>query len=225
MDVLIEQSWKQELKEEFEKEYFKGLVGFLKQEKANGKVIYPPGKQIFNAFNFTPFGNVKVVIIGQDPYYNFGQAHGLCFSVLDGVKVPPSLVNIFAEINNDLNIPVPKSGNLEKWAKQGVLLLNAALTVEAEKPMSHSKAGWQFLTDSVIEHVSKNRDKVVFLLWGAFAQNKEALIDSNKHKILKAVHPSPLSAHRGFLGCKHFSQANNWLVENGLPTIDWDLAS
>ncbi len=194
---------------------------FLKEEKKAGKVIYPPGKQLFNAFDFTPFNKIKVVIIGQDPYHGPGQAHGLCFSVPDGVAPPPSLVNIFKELSRDLEIPIPNSGNLERWAKQGVLLLNASLSVEAAKPMSHSEIGWHVFTDEVIKHVSRYKDQVVFLLWGSFAQNKESLIDTSKHLILKAPHPSPLSAHRGFLGCGHFSKANSWLREKGEKTINW----
>lgn len=223
MEVSIEQSWKEELKEEFDKPYFEKIVHFLKEEMKAGKVIYPPGKLIFNAFECTPFSKVKVVIIGQDPYHNPGQAHGLCFSVPDHVAPPPSLINIFKEINSDLDIPIPRTGNLEKWAKQGVLLLNASLTVEANKPMSHSQVGWHIFTDEVIKHISKDKDHVVFLLWGKFAQNKEVLIDTTKHKILKAAHPSPLSAHNGFLGCGHFSKANNWLQEMGEKPIDWSL--
>lgn len=223
MDVSIEQSWKEELKEEFDKPYFEKIVHFLKEEKKAGKVVYPPGKLIFNAFECTPFNKVKVVIIGQDPYHNPGQAHGLCFSVADNVPPPPSLVNIFKEINSDLDIPISRTGNLEKWAKQGVLLLNASLTVEANKPMSHSQIGWHIFTDEVIKHISKDKEHVVFLLWGKFAQNKEVLIDASKHKILKAAHPSPLSAHNGFLGCGHFSKTNNWLQEMGEKPIDWSL--
>ena len=225
MEVSIEQSWKEELKEEFAKPYFEKIVHFLKEEKKAGKVIYPPGKLIFNAFECTPFSKVKVVIIGQDPYHNPGQAHGLCFSVAGGVPPPPSLVNIFKEINTDLDIPVSRSGNLEKWAKQGVLLLNASLTVEANKPMSHSQIGWHIFTDEVIKHISRDKEHVVFLLWGKFAQNKEILIDPTKHKILKAAHPSPLSAYNGFLGCGHFSKTNNWLREMGEKPIDWSLSN
>lgn len=223
MDVSIEQSWKEELNGEFDKPYFEKIVHFLKEEKKAGKVVYPPGKLIFNAFECTPFNKVKVVIIGQDPYHNPGQAHGLCFSVADNVPPPPSLVNIFKEINSDLDIPIPRTGNLEKWAKQGVLLLNASLTVEANKPMSHSQIGWHIFTDEVIKHISKDKEHVVFLLWGKFAQNKEVLIDASKHKIFKAAHPSPLSAHNGFLGCRHFSKTNNWLQEIGEKPIDWSL--
>ena len=223
MEVNIEPSWKKELKEEFGKPYFEQIVHFLKEEKKAGKTIYPPGKLIFNAFECTPFDKVKVVVIGQDPYHNPGQAHGLCFSVPDGVQPPPSLLNIFKELHEDLNIPIPNTGNLEKWATQGVLLLNASLTVEANKPMSHSGIGWHFFTDEVIKHVSKDKDHVVFMLWGKFAQNKENLIDITKHKVLKAAHPSPLSAYNGFFGCRHFSKTNNLLREMGEQPIDWTL--
>lgn len=223
MDVHIETSWKKELKEEFDKPYFEHIVQFLKTEKAAGKVIYPPGKLIFNAFDCTPFANVKVVIIGQDPYHNPGQAHGLCFSVPDKVPAPPSLLNIFKELQTDLGLAPPQTANLEAWAKQGVLLLNASLTVEMNKPMSHSQLGWHVFTDEVIRHVSAHKDHVVFMLWGKFAQNKENLIDSIKHKILKAAHPSPLSAYNGFYGSGHFSKANAWLREMGEKPIDWQL--
>jgi uracil-DNA glycosylase len=223
MEVNIEASWKKELQDEFGKPYFEKIVHFLKEEKKAGKVIYPPGKLIFNAFESTPFDKVKVVIIGQDPYHNPGQAHGLSFSVPDRVQPPPSLINIFKELHDDLGIPYPTSGNLEKWAKQGVILLNASLTVEANKPMSHSNIGWHLFTDEAIKRISKEREHVVFMLWGKFAQNKEALIDAAKHKILKAAHPSPLSAHNGFMGCRHFSKANNWLQEMGEKPVDWTL--
>ncbi len=223
MDVAIENSWKEKLTAEFEKPYFIQVTEFLKQELRAGKVIFPPGKLIFNAFACTPFQEVKVVIIGQDPYHNPGQAHGLSFSVQDGVAPPPSLVNIFKEIQSDLGLQLSGTGNLEKWAKQGVFLLNASLTVEANNPMSHSKVGWHLFTDEVIRQVSVGKDHVVFLLWGRFAQNKETLIDSSKHLILKSAHPSPLSAYNGFFGCRHFSKANAWLQENGIPPIDWSL--
>ena len=223
MEVSIEPSWKEEMSEEFSKPYFAQIASFLKTEKKAGKIIYPPGPQIFNAFQYTPFNEVKVVIIGQDPYHNPGQANGLCFSVADKVAPPPSLVNIFKELVDDLEVVPPKSGNLEKWARQGVLLLNASLTVEENKPMSHSKIGWDIFTDQVIRHVSDHREHVVFMLWGKFAQNKEVLINTAKHKILKAAHPSPLSAYNGFVGCKHFSKANYWLRERGEKTIDWTL--
>lgn len=223
MEVAIESSWKQQLKEEFEKPYFGKIVSFLKEEKKAGKTVYPPGKQIFNAFEFTPFTNVKVVIIGQDPYHGPGQAHGLSFSVPDGVQPPPSLLNMFKEIQNDLGINITKTGNLEKWARQGVLLLNASLTVEQAKPMSHAQIGWHLFTDEVIKKVSAEKEHVVFMLWGRFAQNKETLINTSKHLVLKAAHPSPLSAYNGFFGCGHFSKANNWLRQNGEQPIDWNL--
>lgn len=223
MDVAIENSWKERLTAEFDKPYFIQVTEFLKQELKAGKVIYPPGKLIFNAFACTPFKEVKVVIIGQDPYHNPGQAHGLSFSVQDGVAPPPSLVNIFKEIQSDLGLQLSGTGNLEKWAKQGVLLLNASLTVEANNPMSHSKVGWHLFTDEVIRQVSAGKEHVVFLLWGRFAQNKETLIDGSKHLILKSAHPSPLSAYNGFFGCRHFSQANAWLHQHGIPEIDWSL--
>ena len=223
MEVSIENSWKDELRKEFDKPYFAGIVQFLKSEKSLGKTIYPPGKLIFNAFECTPFNKVKVVIIGQDPYHNPGQAHGLCFSVPDGIPPPPSLVNIFKELHEDVNVSTPPSGNLEKWARQGLLLLNASLTVQENAPMSHSAIGWHIFTDEVIKHVSAHKEKVVFLLWGKFAQQKEVLIDSTKHLILKAAHPSPLSAYNGFWGCKHFSKTNQWLAEQGMELIDWNL--
>ncbi len=223
MDVQIESSWKNELQREFDKPYFQNIVGFLKEEKKAGKVIYPPGKLIFNAFECTPFTNVKVVIIGQDPYHNAGQAHGLSFSVPDGIKPPPSLMNIFKELHEDLGITPPATGNLEKWARQGVLLLNAALTVVANQPNSHSSAGWHLFTDEVIKIISAKKENVVFMLWGRFAQNKSELIDSGKHLLLKAAHPSPFSAYSGFMGCRHFSKANTWLIEKGERPIDWAL--
>ena len=222
MDVNIEPGWKAALHEEFNKPYFAEIVQFLKTEKKAGKTIYPPGPLIFNAFTHTPFNNVKVVILGQDPYHNPGQAHGLSFSVPDKVAAPPSLVNIFKEINSDLGIAIHKP-NLEKWAEQGVLLLNASLTVEANKPMSHTKIGWNLFTDSVISHISKDKDHVVFILWGAFARSKEVLIDRSKHLVLTSAHPSPLSAHNGFFGSGHFSKTNKWLHEKGIKPIDWSL--
>lgn len=223
MDVQIEDSWKEELGAEFKKPYFGEIVNFLKHEKKAGKIIYPPGKLIFNAFNTTPFRKVKVVILGQDPYHGPGQAHGLSFSVPVGVPPPPSLVNIFKEIKEDLGLPIPNHGNLEKWAKQGVLLLNASLTVEAHKPMSHSKIGWHHFTDDVIRILSERKEHLVFMLWGGFAKTKAELIDKQKHLVLTAAHPSPLSAHNGFFGCHHFSKANSWLEKNELRIIDWSL--
>jgi len=223
MDVAIDQSWKEQLREEFEKPYFAHIVGFLKEEKKQGKVIYPPGPQIFNAFSTTPFEKVKVVIIGQDPYHNPGQAHGLSFSVPDGVQPPPSLLNIFKEIQSDLGISISNTGNLEKWARQGVLLLNASLTVEAHNANAHSQIGWHTFTDEVIRKVSAGKEHVVFMLWGRFAQNKSVLIDASKHLVLKAAHPSPLSAYNGFFGCGHFSKANAYLQEHGRQPIDWNL--
>lgn len=223
MDVQIAQSWKEVLQPEFDKPYFAQITQFLKAEKQAGKTIYPPGPFIFNAFNTTPFNEVKVVILGQDPYHNPGQAHGLSFSVPMGVPAPPSLVNMFKELETDLNLPRPNHGNLEKWAAQGVLMLNASLTVELNKPMSHSKIGWHDFTNSVIKTLSDKRDKLVFILWGGFAKSKVELIDTKKHYVLTAAHPSPLSAYNGFYGCKHFSKTNTWLHENGLSPIDWSL--
>jgi uracil-DNA glycosylase len=223
MEINIEPSWKALLKQEFEQPYFAEVVHFLKQEKSNGKVIYPPGQLIFNAFAHTPVSKVKVVILGQDPYHNPGQAHGLSFSVPLGVPPPPSLVNIFKELKEDLGQPIPTHGNLEKWANEGVLLLNASLTVEVNKPMSHKEIGWHKFTDSVIKTISNYKEHVVFILWGGFARTKEPLIDKNKHLILTSAHPSPLSAHNGFFGCRHFSKANNWLQEQGVTPINWIL--
>jgi uracil-DNA glycosylase len=188
-----------------------------------GKTIYPPGQLIFNAFNKTPFDNVKVVLIGQDPYHGPGQAHGLCFSVQTGVTTPPSLINIYKELNADLGIPIPDHGNLTKWAEHGVLLLNASLTVRANEPMSHARIGWAEFTDTVIKKVSDLRQHVVFLLWGKFAQEKQVLIDETRHLVLKAAHPSPYSANNGFLGCRHFSKTNEYLVKNGIDPVDWSL--
>ena len=223
MDVKIEESWKTILKDEFEKPYFLETVTFLRLEKASGKLIYPPGSLLFNAFNITPFDEVKVVLLGQDPYHGPGQAHGLCFSVPDNIPSPPSLINIFKELQNDLGVPIPRSGNLTKWAQQGVLLLNASLSVRANEPMSHSKTGWSHFTNMVISKISLLKEHVVFLLWGKFAQEKQGLIDETKHLVLKAAHPSPYSANAGFFGCKHFSQTNEYLVRNGIDPIDWAL--
>jgi uracil-DNA glycosylase len=224
MDVQIHPSWKDALKGEFDKPYFQQIVTFLKAEKATGKTIYPPGPLIFNAFNQTPFDDVSVVILGQDPYHGMGQAHGLSFSVPNGIKPPPSLVNIFKEIKSDIGVDMPEQyGNLTKWAQQGVLLLNAALTVRAGEPFSHSKFGWAEFTNGVIQKISDEKEKVVFLLWGKFAQEKQGLIDETKHVVLKAAHPSPLSAHTGFFGCKHFSTTNEILTSNQKLPIDWKL--
>jgi len=223
MDVKMEASWKEVLEEEFKKPYFKQIAEHLKTEKAQGKTIYPPGPLIFNAFDKTPFDNVKVVILGQDPYHNPGQAMGLSFSVPDGVQPPPSLMNIFKELHDDIGVPMPKTGNLTPWAKQGVLLLNASLTVRANEPMSHSKIGWHLFTDTVIEKISLLKEHIVFLLWGKFAQEKTAIIDTKKHYILKAAHPSPLSAKNGFFGCRHFSKTNDYLVKHKVDPIDWAL--
>ncbi|MDB5248121.1 MAG: uracil-DNA glycosylase, family 1 [Segetibacter sp.] len=221
MDVKIEEAWKNVLHAEFSKPYFQQAVTFIKTEKAQGKIIYPPGQLIFNAFNTTPFDNVKVVLLGQDPYHGYGQAHGLSFSVPDGVNPPPSLINIFKELNKDIGMPIPKTGNLAKWAQQGVLLLNAVLTVRANEPASHAKIGWMEFTNSVISKISGEKEGVVFLLWGRFAQEKQELIDETKHQVLKAAHPSPFSADKGFFGCKHFSKTNNYLVKQGKDPIDW----
>ncbi len=220
MDVKIEESWKKELHDEWSKDYFVRLTNFIRNEYAT-KQIFPPGRQIFAAFNATPFNEVKVVILGQDPYHDVGQANGLCFSVNDGIQFPPSLRNIFQEIHNDIGSPIPQSGDLTRWAKQGVLLLNATLTVEAHKAASHQRQGWEQFTDEVISHLSNHRQNLVFILWGSYAISKRSLIDPDKHLILTSVHPSPLSAYRGFFGNKHFSKANNYLVEHGKTTITW----
>ena len=216
----IAESWKLQLVNEFQQIYFKRLKKFLLCEKKN-HTVYPPGNKIFAAFNHTPFSDVKVVIIGQDPYHRAGQANGLCFSVADGIKKPPSLVNIFKEIHQDLGLDIPESGNLEHWAQQGVLLLNATLTVRAKNAGSHQKQGWEQFTDSCIRKLSSERKNLIFLLWGRFAQNKAALIDSSKHHILTAPHPSPFSAYSGFFGCGHFSKTNELLQQMNKPTIQW----
>ena len=219
----IESSWLDLLAHEFNSDYFKEIKRSLISEKQKGSIIYPRGSLIFNAFNLTPLDKVKVVILGQDPYHGADQAHGLSFSVLHGIKPPPSLKNIYKELKSDLNIAPPDHGNLEKWAKQGVLLLNSVLTVSAGRPASHQKIGWQSFTDAVIESLSLNKEGIVFLLWGKFAQGKAELIDSNKHLILKAAHPSPYSATYGFFGCKHFSKTNEYLKSKGSEEIDWSL--
>ncbi|MGZ8517385.1 MAG: uracil-DNA glycosylase [Chitinophagaceae bacterium] len=223
MEVKIEDSWKEILHDEFDKPYFQHIPLHLKTEKSQGKTIYPPGGFIFNAFNTTPFDKIKVVIIGQDPYHGPRQAHGLCFSVQNGVPPPPSLVNIFKELKEDIGMDIPGHGNLTKWAEQGVFLLNASLTVRAGEPMSHSKIGWSEFTDSVIKTISDKKEHVVFLLWGKFAQDKKILINEKKHLILRAAHPSPLSAYSGFFGCRHFSKANEYLMSKGIDPVDWSL--
>lgn len=220
MDVKIEQSWKNHLHTEFEKPYFRDLTDFIRKEYQT-KTIFPPAKLIFNAFETCAFDNVKVVIIGQDPYHGVGQAHGLCFSVNDGVDVPPSLVNIYKEIERSLGKPISTNGNLTRWAKQGVLLLNATLTVEAHKAASHQGKGWEQFTDAVINTLAEERNNIVFLLWGSYAQKKGAFIDEKKHMVLKSVHPSPLSAYRGFIGNNHFVRANQYLREKGFNEIEW----
>jgi len=223
MDVKIEHTCKDVLKDQFTKDYFLQVASFIKTEKAAGKIIYPVGTLMFNAFEKTPFDKVKVVLLGQDPYHNPGQAQGLSFSIPEGITKPPSLINIFKEIQNDLGIVPSADGNLEKWAEQGVLLLNASLTVRKNEPGSHSKIGWLEFTDAVIRKLSDEKKGIVFLLWGKFAQDKQVLIDETKHYVLKAAHPSPFSADRGFFGCKHFSKTNEILVQQGLQPIDWKL--
>lgn len=218
----IEEGWKKILWEEFQSSYFSELKNFLIQETGT-RTIYPPGKLIFSAFQHTPFDNVKVVILGQDPYHGAGQAHGLCFSVPTNIKPPPSLVNIFKELHSDLGISIPSHGNLESWADQGVLLLNATLSVRAGEAGSHQKRGWETFTDTVIKKISEEKSDVVFLLWGRYAQAKEALVDSNKHLILKAAHPSPFSAYNGFFGCQHFSKTNSFLEQKGKEPVNWSL--
>jgi uracil-DNA glycosylase len=221
-EVKIEESWKMALKEEFEKPYFSALISFIKDEKEAGKIIYPPGPQIFNAFDFTPINDVKVVILGQDPYHGFGQANGLCFSVNDGINFPPSLFNIFKEIQSDLGLPIPISGNLERWAEHGVLLLNATLTVRESEAGSHQKKGWETFTDAVIQKISDEKENMVFLLWGEFAKKKGSKINRTKHHVLETGHPSPLSANRGlWFGNKHFSKTNTYLQSLGKETIKW----
>lgn len=223
MDVKIEPSWKQVLKSSFEKNYFQQIVGHIKLEMLSGKIIYPPGPLIFNAFASTPFDQVKVVILGQDPYHGAGQAMGLSFSVPRGIPIPPSLQNIFKELKQDIGMPIPTHGDLSSWAKQGVLLLNASLTVRANEPNSHARLGWMEFTDTVITALSNEKENLVFVLWGKFAQEKQGLIDETKHLVLKAAHPSPFSADKGFFGCKHFSQINQYLTTQGKDPIDWQL--
>ncbi len=220
MDVKIEESWKKQLSEEFNKDYFVKLTEFVRNEYKT-KQIFPPAKLIFNAFDHTPFDKVKVIILGQDPYHNDGQAHGLSFSVPDGIPIPPSLVNIFKEINKDLGIEISRSGNLTRWANQGVLLLNATLTVQAHMAGSHQKKGWESFTDAAIHKLAEQKENLVFILWGAYAQKKAAFIDPSKHLVLKSVHPSPLSAHNGFFGNNHFSETNKYLISKGIEPILW----
>lgn len=220
MNVKIEESWKEQLKDEFDKEYFVKLTEFVRYEYRT-KQIFPPARLIFNAFEHTPFDKVKVIILGQDPYHNDGQAHGLSFSVPDGIPAPPSLVNIFKEINKDMGTEIPKSGNLTRWANQGVLLLNATLTVQAHMAGSHQRKGWETFTDAAIHSLAEKKENLVFILWGAYAQKKAAFIDPNKHLVLKSVHPSPLSAHNGFFGNNHFSKTNAFLESKGIEPIQW----
>jgi uracil-DNA glycosylase len=219
-DVKIESSWKEKLASEFEKPYFSNLVGFVKHEYAT-QTIYPKGNKIFNAFDKTSFDAVKVVILGQDPYHEPGQAHGLCFSVNEGIPLPPSLQNIYKELNDDLGVSIPASGNLERWAGQGVLLLNATLTVQAHQAGSHQNRGWEAFTDAVIHTIAEEKNHVVFILWGAYAQRKGAFINPEKHLILKSAHPSPLSVYRGFFGSKPFSKTNNYLIQTGQTPVNW----
>ena len=219
--VNIDPSWKKVLTSEFQQPYFEQIKEFILAEKQRGKRVYPPGSQIFNAFNLTPFEQVKVVILGQDPYHGSGQAHGLSFSVPLGIPAPPSLVNIFKELKADIGIDSPGHGNLESWARQGVLLLNAVLTVNDSEAASHKNAGWEKFTDAVIKTISDQREHIVFILWGRFAQNKEVLIDKSRHCIIKSAHPSPLSAHAGFIGSKPFSKTNTYLSGKGQSVIDW----
>jgi uracil-DNA glycosylase len=220
MDVKIEPTWKEKLSAEFEKDYFRKLTAFVREEY-DRSTVYPPGGLIFNAFNLCPFDRVKAVIIGQDPYHGPGQAHGLCFSVRDGVEFPPSLINIFKEIESDTGICRPSSGNLERWAKQGVLLLNATLTVRAHTAGSHQKKGWEEFTDAVISAVNREKDNIVFFLWGNYAQVKGQAIDRSRHLVLESVHPSPLSASRGFFGNRHFTRCNSYLAGHGIEPINW----
>ena len=220
MQVRIDESWREVLQTEFDKPYFELLTDFVRHAYRTTQ-CFPPAGQIFRAFDLCPFDKVRVVIIGQDPYHDVNQAHGLCFSVQDGVKIPPSLDNIYKELNRDLGKPIPTTGNLTYWAEQGVLLLNATLTVEAHKAGSHQGKGWEELTDAAIMALNEKREKIVFMLWGSYAQRKGKYIDRRKHLVLEAVHPSPLSAYRGFIGCGHFSQANNYLLQQGLSPIAW----
>jgi uracil-DNA glycosylase len=222
-DINLHPEWLEALDGEFEQDYMKSLRAFLLERSRAGATIYPPGRQVFNALDSTPLSRVKAVILGQDPYHGPGQAHGLCFSVQKGVRIPPSLVNIYKEIESDLGISMPKHGCLQAWAERGVLLLNAVLTVERGNAGAHQGKGWERFTDAVVDAVNTQRDNVVFLLWGSHAQRKGASIDTARHLVLKAPHPSPLSAHRGFLGCRHFSKANHWLESRSVEPVDWQL--
>ena len=220
-EIRLDPSWKNRLESEFSQPYMIALRQFLLERKGGGAVIYPPGDLIFNAMNSTPFEAVKVVILGQDPYHGPGQAHGLCFSVLDGVAIPPSLINIYKELEADLGSARPLNGNLQNWAGQGVLLLNAVLTVEQGRAGAHQGKGWEEFTDRIVSELNESRDGLVFMLWGSYAMKKGAMIDRSRHLVLTAPHPSPLSAHRGFLGCRHFSKANEWLVQHGQSPVEW----
>lgn len=221
MDVKIENSWKSVLRDEFDKDYFVRLTEFVRDEYRTAEAVFPPGNKIFAAFDATPFDEVKVVILGQDPYHNYGQANGLCFSVGDSVQMPPSLVNIFKEVNSDTGAPIPTSGDLTRWARQGVLLLNATLTVRAHQAASHQGRGWEQFTDAAVAALSARRENLVFLLWGNYAKRKGAVIDRSKHLVLESAHPSPLSAYHGFFGNHHFSRANAYLVEHGKAPVVW----
>lgn len=221
MDVKIENSWKSVLRDEFDKDYFVRLTEFVREEYRTAEAVFPPGNKIFAAFDATPFDEVKVVILGQDPYHNYGQANGLCFSVGDSVQMPPSLVNIFKEVNSDTGAPIPTSGDLTRWARQGVLLLNATLTVRAHQAASHQGRGWEQFTDAAVAALSARRENLVFLLWGNYAKRKGAVIDRSKHLVLESAHPSPLSAYHGFFGNHHFSRANAYLVEHGKSPVVW----
>ena len=220
-EIKLETSWKNRLQDEFTRDYMAGLRQFLVERNRSGATLYPPGKLIFNALDSTPFDQVKVVILGQDPYHGPGQAHGLCFSVPEGVRVPPSLVNIYKEISSDLGLQPPAHGNLQSWADQGVLLLNAVLTVERGRASAHQGKGWERFTDRVVAELNAGREHLVFMLWGSYAMKKGAIIDRESHLVLTAPHPSPLSAHRGFLGCRHFSEANTWLERHGMKPVCW----
>ncbi len=222
-DIKLEESWKHVIGEEFQKPYMGNLRNFLLERKQQGATVYPTGDNIFNALNSTPFNQVKVVIIGQDPYHGPNQAHGLCFSVRGGIKPPPSLVNIYKELHDDVGINIPNHGNLQKWADQGVLLLNSVLTVERGTPASHQGKGWEAFTDAVIHKINEEKEHVVFMLWGSYAQKKASFVDRSKHLVLTAPHPSPFSVHRGFFGCRHFSKANEYLKAHGQQPIDWQV--